>query len=95
MLDTDAIKRRISELGLSQTQVARACGMSQPHLSKILSGVVNPGRKSTSALEGWLSGCKAPDTAAQLQRLAERIEAATPVKRMHAMQFLESLERLL
>lgn len=95
MLDTNAVKRRISELGLSQAQVAQACQMSQPHLSKILSNAVKPGRKSTAALTNWLAGYNAPDTADQLRRIADRIEAATPAKRMHVMQFLESLERLL
>ncbi|MBD3833030.1 MAG: helix-turn-helix transcriptional regulator [Brevundimonas sp.] len=95
MLDTAAVKRRISELGLSQAEVARACGMTQPHLSKILTGAVKPGRKATVALEGWVTGYTVPDTAGQLQRLAQRIEATTPDKRMHVMQFLEGLERLL
>jgi transcriptional regulator with XRE-family HTH domain len=95
MLDTDAIRRRISELGLSQAQVAIACGMTQPHLSKILSNAVEPGKKATSALEAWLSGEKAASTADQLGRLAARLEATTPSKRMHVMQFLATLERLL
>ena len=95
MLDTDAIRRRISELGLSQAQVAIACGMTQPHLSKILSNAVKPGKKATSALEAWLSGEKATSTVDQLGRLAARLEATTPSKRMHVMQFLATLERLL
>ncbi len=95
MLDTDTVRRRISELGLSQAQVATACGMTQPHLSKILSNAVAPGKKSTFALEAWLSGSTIPDAAGQLQRLAQRLEETTPAKRMHVMQFLETLERLL
>lgn len=95
MLDTDAIKRRIEELGLSQAEVAHACGMTQPHLSKILSKRVKPGRKATASLLVWVKGEHGISTADQLHRLAQRISAATPKKRMHAMQFLASLERLL
>lgn len=95
MLDTDALKRRIEELELSQAEVARACGMSQPHLSKILSNRVNAGRKATAALEAWRVGDTGPSAAEQLHRLAQRIENTSPTKRMHVMQFLATLERLL
>lgn len=95
MLDTDAVRRRILELGLSQAQVASACGMTQPHLSKILSNSVKPGKKSASSLEAWLSGSMVPEAVGQLQRLAQRLEETTPAKRMYVMQFLQTLERLL
>ena len=95
MLDTDAIKRRIEELGLSQAEVAHACGMTQPHLSKILSKRVRAGRRATSSLLAWAKGDHNIGAAEQLYRLAQRLEATTPKKRMHAMQFLASLERLL
>lgn len=91
----DALKRRIEELGLSQAEVARMCGMSQPHLSKILSYRVIPGRKAAAALEAWRVGDTGSSTAEQLHRLAQRIENSSPTKRMHAMQFLATLERLL
>lgn len=95
MLDTDVVKHRIEELGLSQAEVAHACGMTQPHLSKILSKRVNPGRRATESLRAWVKGDHGISAAEQLHRLAQRIDAATPKKRMHAMQFLASLERLL
>ncbi len=95
MLDTDVIKHRIEELGLSQTEVARACGMTQPHLSKILAKRVKAGRRATASLLAWAKSENPVGVAEQLHRLAQRLDATTPKKRMHAMQFLASLERLL
>lgn len=95
MLDTDAIKRRMEELGLSQAEVAHACGMTQPHLSKILSKRVGAGRRATASLLAWAKGEHNISADEQLHRLAQRLEVATPKRRMLAMQFLASLERLL
>lgn len=95
MLDTDALKRRIHERGLSQAEVARVCGMTQPHLSKILSKRIKPGRKAVLALLAWSGAVEDSSLEDQLENIARRIRAASPQKRMHAMQFLSSFERLL
>lgn len=95
MPDVGAIKRRIAELELTQKEVASACGITQPHLSKILSETVKPGRKASSALDLWL-GLETPPTATdQLERIRAKIDTAPRRKRMHAMQFLTALESLL
>ena len=95
MVDLDAVKRRMEELGLSQNEVARACGLSQPHMSRVLSGGLSPGRKTSKALVAWLQQEPLNDTSKQLERLGQLIESAPPRRRMHVMQFLASLELLL
>ena len=95
MPDIGAVRRKIAELELTQKEVALACGITQPHLSKILTERVKPGRKASSALDLWL-GSETPTTATdQLERIRARIDTAPRRKRMHAMQFLRALESLL
>ena len=95
MPDITALKRKIAELELSQQEVALACGITQPHLSKILSEKVKPGPKAGGALDIWLGQATPPDTIDQFERIRARIIAAPRKKRMHAMQFLKALESLL
>ncbi|WP_366524260.1 helix-turn-helix domain-containing protein [Brevundimonas sp.] len=85
----------MKELGLSQNDVARACGLSQPHMSRVLSGGLSPGRKTSTALAAWLQQEPPNDASKQLERLGELIESTSPRRRMHVMQFLASLELLL
>lgn len=95
MPDIGAVKRKIAELELTQREVALVCGITQPHLSKILSETVKPGRKASNALDLWL-GLERPQTASdQLERIRAKIDTAPRRKRMHAMQFLTALESLL
>lgn len=95
MPDIGAVKRKIAELELTQKEVALACGITQPHLSKILSETVIPGRKASSALDLWLDSETPPSATDQLERIRAKINAAPRRKRMHAMQFLAALESLL
>ncbi len=89
------LKRRMDELGATQTEVAIACGITQPHLSKILSRTVEPGPKTKQRLNDWLAATlsanvdePAPDLAALVQRLAR----LAPTKRMQIMHLLETIE---
>lgn len=95
MLNPNVIRRRMDELNLSQKEVARACGITQPHLSKVLSGKTKPGPKTETALEVWRNQDAAQPALVRLESLARSIAAAPPAKRMHVMHFLESLEALL
>ena len=95
MPDIRAVKRKIAELRLTQKEVASACGITQPHLSKILAETVKPGRKASRALDRWL-GLEMPPAATDLlERVRAKIDSAPLRKRMHAMQFLTALECLL
>lgn len=69
------VNRRMEELGLSQLELARACGLSQGHLSKILGGRP-PGPRATRRLEEWLKGPKpvSEASAAEVQRLARLLK---------------------
>lgn len=95
MPDIRAVKRKIAELELTQKEVASACGITQPHLSKILSEAVKPGRKASGALDLWLGLETPPAATDQLERIRAKIDSAPRRKRMHAMQFLRALESLL
>lgn len=95
MPDISAVRRRILELELSQKAVASACGITQPHLSKILSGTVKPGRKASGALDVWMSQKASLNAVDQLERIRIKMNAAPRKRRMHAMQFLTALESLL
>jgi predicted transcriptional regulator len=85
------------DTGATQSDVARECGISQPHLSKVLGGKVKLATKTSSKLERWL----ADDAGRQQQRveplesLAIRIAALRPRRRMQIMQLLEAVDRLL
>lgn len=78
-------------LGASQASVALWCGISQPHLSKVLARKVKLASKTRSRLEAWSSSSSAanpgPDTE-ELRRLIERLAAGPPDRVMHIMQIL-------
>jgi transcriptional regulator with XRE-family HTH domain len=88
---------RMRDTGATQSDVARECGISQPHLSKVLGRRVKLAAKTSSKLERWL----ADDSGRQQQRveplksLAIRIAALRPRRRMQIMQLLEAVDRLL
>ncbi len=73
------VEERRCTLGLTQLEVALACGMTQGHFSKLTSGHGEVGTKCFSALEGWLElatvGNRTPHplTDGSAQRLAASI----------------------
>jgi len=92
------VQRRMAELSVTQQEVARACGITQPHLSKILSYKVNPGRRTLSGLSGWLSSASiaAADSAdSQLAARVARLEQLAPRKRMQIMHLLDTIEGIM
>jgi hypothetical protein len=80
---------------LTQSVVAEACGITQPHLSKILSNKVKLVGRSHRALAAWLvrtspGGTVAGDT--DLEIMVNRLRMAAPNKRIQIMHLLEAVE---
>ncbi|MGE8131798.1 helix-turn-helix domain-containing protein [Methylobacterium sp. NPDC080182] len=92
-----SLRERMDALGLSQAEVAEACGFSQPHLSKVLAGKVKLARKTRAAVHGWLT-CSVPSgmplEPGEWERLIERLRSRPPAQFMQIMQVLRLLERL-
>ena len=85
----------MDELGLTQAEVAFACGITQPHLSKILSCKVKPGPKTDRRLAEWLAATSGPgedEPAPDLAALVLRLSRLAPTKRMQIMHLLETIE---
>ena len=92
------VQRRMAELSVTQAEVARECGITQPHLSKVLSLKVNPGRKTRGALRVWLSSAAGVAADGDGSRLAEkvaRLERLAPRKRIQIMHLLDTIEDIL
>lgn len=92
------VQLKMAQLSATQEEVAWASGITQPHLSKILSFKVTLGHKARSGLSGWLSLASgpAPDGAdAQLAAKVARLERLAPHKRMQVMHLLDIVERML
>jgi transcriptional regulator with XRE-family HTH domain len=86
------------DTGATQSDVARECGITQPHLSKVLRKQVKLAGKTSTKLEGWLTGDANRQQLQQvepLKSLAIRIAALRPKRRMQIMQLLDAVERLL
>jgi hypothetical protein len=85
------------DTGATQSDVARECGITQPHLSKVLRKQVKLAGKTSTKLEGWLAGNanRQLQQVEPLKSLSIRIAALRPKRRMHIMQLLDAVERLL
>ena len=81
----------------SQAAVAAACAISQPHLSKVLSGRVKLAPKTRRRLEAWVSDPAAPmpgQDAEELRRLVIRLGEGSPERLMQIMQLLRLVDAL-
>lgn len=93
-LDIAIIRQRMDERGFSQSSLAMTCGLSQPHLSKVLSGKVKAGKRTTSALLGWMQGSAPATESITIERLSRKLNRAPSGIRMQIMQILDALEKL-
>lgn len=69
------IEERRLALGLSQRAVAERLGITQPHYSKIVCGLVRLTPQVADAMHAWIAGSPAP--AAIPDRRAARIRSLT------------------
>lgn len=91
------VHTKMRETGASQSDVAEACGVTQPHISKVLNGKVKLARKTAAGLEQWLdqnreSRKPSPQT---LETIAAKLNALGPKRRMQFMQLLAAIDGLL
>lgn len=95
----DLVLARMATDDVSQSELARACGLSQPHISRVLNKHLKLSKKTRTKLENWLKGSGgqlhpqgvAPSIA-ELQRLVRRLSENSPERRMHIMQLLRVIE---
>ena len=98
----DEILARMTALEISQSALARVIGVSQPHLSRVLSKQLIAGKKTRSQLEKWMAGqpisgassSAPPPTAAELEFLIRRLSTTPAEQRMHVMQMLRAIDAM-
>ncbi|MBR0684454.1 helix-turn-helix transcriptional regulator [Bradyrhizobium manausense] len=85
------------ETGASQSDVAEACGVTQPHISKVLNGKIKLAKKTAAGLEQWLDeNRQAQEPSPQtLEAIAAKLNALGPKRRMQFMQLLAAIDGLL
>ncbi|MGU3420796.1 helix-turn-helix domain-containing protein [Methylobacterium sp. D54C] len=92
-----SLRERMDALGLSQAAVANACGLSQPHLSKVLARRVKLAPKTRAAIRRWLgrpSPSDVPSEPGEWEELIERLRSRPTARLMQIMQILRLLDRL-
>jgi len=92
------VNQRMTQLKARQVDVALACGLSQAHLSKVLSNRVKLAKKTANKLAAWIDDADEaidglPDN--YIRDLAARMERLRPARRMQFMQLLRMVARLL
>lgn len=95
---TDSVQQRMRQLGVTQAELAAVCGLSQPHLSKVLAKRVKLAKKTEVKLTGWLeaSGDLSEGSPNDFVRsLAMRLEQSRPARRMQIMELLRAIERVI
>lgn len=92
------VKRRMSETGATQSDVAKACGLSQPHISRVLRQDLKLCRKTEARLQVWLddaAGAHPGRAQDPMHSIAEKVDALSPKRRMQFMHLLEAIDELL
>ncbi len=87
----------LAVLRTTQEGVAKSCGLSQPHLSKVLSNKVKLAPKTQRLLAAWLVDDKPAEddyAAGELGQLVERLLEGSTERRMQIMQLLRILNSL-
>lgn len=93
--DLAEIRRRMSAERLTQTDLAAACGLTQPHLSKVLTEKVPLTGRTAHALADWLARHElfVPDET--LLSIGRKLRDAPANQRMQIMQLLRLLDGLI
>lgn len=91
------VDSKMRETGASQSDVAKACGLTQPHISKVLSGKVKLAKKTAARLEQWLNQNWETQAASSqtLDTIAAKLDGLGPKRRMQFMQLLAAIDGLL
>lgn len=91
------VDNKMRETGATQSEVAETCGMTQPHLSKVLRGKVKLAKKTAAKLEQWLgeSSEASQEGNPTLETIAAKLGTLGPKRRMQFMQLLAAVDGLL
>jgi hypothetical protein len=94
----ELVNERMRRDGATQVEVAAACELSQPHISKVLSQRVKLAAKTAHRLTAWLGtdtiNCHG-SAENVIRSIADQLERLRPNRRMQLMQLLKAVERLL
>lgn len=98
----DTVLAVMAAQNVSQSGLARECGLTQPHLSRVLNKRLKLARKTRLKLEAWvvastpetLPGAAPEPTLEDLQKLVRRL-GGSKTRRMQIMHLLRAVEALL
>lgn len=93
-----AVADRMEALRATQTAVAKSCGLSQPHLSKVLQNKVKIARKTERRLKEWLDSHPAQDAEVAtdvVAAIAERLPELPENRKMQIIYLLSAVHRLM
>jgi hypothetical protein len=91
------VRVRMARRRVTQKELGAECGLSQPHLSKVLSNKIKLARKTKQRLSTWLKDVGAtaiPTPHDTVQALITRLETTKPGRRMQIMELLRAIDRL-
>ena len=89
------VKRRMERVGANQRQVASRVGLSQGHLSKILSERIRPGAKTANSLREWIQSGSPADDDPDVRALLNRLVQMHPQGKQKTMQLMHLIADLL
>lgn len=90
-----ALKSEMRRRNATQSEVANSAGLSQAHVSRLLSGALPLTGKSQAKLERWISITAEPALDDRLRVLLERVRRASPEHRKVVGSMLSAFEALL
>src|SRR5260370_32024378 len=89
-----SVLTRMAELKVTQSELASACDLSQPHLSKVLSYKTKLASKTERKLTVWLelAGSTAESTPHNfVESFATRLESMRPGRLMQIIELLRAV----
>lgn len=96
--DADFIAQLIDEMrrrNSTQTDVAEAIGLSQAHVSRLLSGKFHLTRKSKAKLQAWMSRDEEATVDQRIRVLTESILASRPQRKKALLPLILAFEAII
>jgi len=91
----DKLNKIILKRGLTQQQLAKAIGINQGHLSKILGNKCLPGKKAEHNISTWLAKNTPPSEGdSELLALIKESIGNSPQRKEIVMQIMHNLAKL-
>lgn len=92
------VQRRMELLRITQPELASACRLTQPHISKVLNGKIKLTKKTETRLQFWLETTNRNTnnrTSTAVREMAARIERTHPDRQIQIMKLLAAVAELL